>query len=84
MDMNREQLLKEVMAADFTVIDLHLYLDTHPCDSRALAIYNSAVQRSNMLRIQFERLYGPLTPMTPNLGNKWRWIEDPWPWERGI
>lgn len=82
MDMNREELLREVMAADFTVIELNLYLDTHPCDQRALAIFNNAVQRSKMLRENFERQYGPLTPMTPNMGNTWQWINDPWPWQR--
>ncbi len=83
MDMDRDQLLKEVMAADFTAIDLNLYLDTHPCDQKTLAIYNNVVCKAKMLRDSYERLYGPLTPMATNMGGKWRWIEDPWPWERG-
>lgn len=81
MDMNRDKLLKEVMAADFTVIDLNLYLDTHPCDPRTIALYNNSVQRSMMLRNNYERLYGPLTPFTFNNAATFRWIESPWPWE---
>lgn len=82
MDQNRETLLKEVMAADFTVTDLLLYLDTHPCDQNAIAIYNNAVRRSLMLRQEYEKMYGPIiTQLTPGR-YPWQWIESPWPWEK--
>lgn len=83
MDPNREIMLKEVMAADFTAFDLHLYLNTHPCDMRALALFRSSVQRAKMISDNFERMYGPLTShgyfSDPN---RWQWIDSPWPWER--
>jgi len=81
MDMNRERLLREVMAADFTVIDLNLYLDTHPNDQRAISIYNASVQRAKMLRAIYERMYGPLTPMFFS-SCPFNWIDKPWPWQR--
>lgn len=81
MDHNRENLLREVMAADFTVVDLNLYLNTHPNEMRSIAIYNDSVQRAQMLRDKYERLYGPLTIFSANLKNTWQWIESPWPWE---
>ncbi len=82
MDPTRENLLKEIMSSDFTCIDLNLYLDTHPCDQRALMLYNTNVQKSKMLREKYERMYGPLTPLSLNYGNSWRWVESPWPWEK--
>jgi spore coat protein JB len=83
MDTNRDMLLREVMAADFTLIDMNLYLDTHPCDQNALMQYNCALQRAKMLRNNFECMYGPLSPMSPYAAtNKWQWIASPWPWER--
>lgn len=82
MDENQEMLLKEVMAADFTVIELNLYLDTHPCDQRAIALYNSSVQKSMMLRDEYERMYGPLTARFSYSSYPWQWIKSPWPWER--
>lgn len=82
MDINRERLLRELMAADFYVIELNLYLDTHPKDQRALAIYNSSVQRAKMLKENYERLYGPLTAMWSYSAYPWQWIKDPWPWEK--
>ena len=81
MDMNREQLLRELQASDFTVEDLHLYLDTHPFDQKALMLFNCAVQQSRMLRENYERLYGPLNPHTSYSGYPWQWIKSPWPWE---
>lgn len=80
MDSERERLLHEVMAADFTLIELNLYLDTHPADQRALAYYNSMVMQARMLRDNFEKRYGPLTAFS---GSRypWQWIEGPWPWE---
>ncbi|MCX7921569.1 MAG: spore coat protein CotJB [Clostridia bacterium] len=81
MDLNREKLLREVMAADFTVIDLQLYLDTHPCDQKALALYNSGVQQAKMLKENYERQYGPLTALWSYSGYPWQWIQSPWPWE---
>jgi len=82
MDPTRENLLKEIMSYDFTCIDLNLYLDTHPSDQRALMLYNTNVQKSKMLREKYERMYGPLTPLSFNYGNSWRWIDSPWPWEK--
>lgn len=82
-DTSRENLLREVMAADFTLIDLNLYLDTHPWDMNALMQYNCALQRARMLRNNYERMYGPLSPMSPYAAmGRWRWIESPWPWEK--
>ncbi|AUS96204.1 spore coat protein CotJB [Clostridium thermosuccinogenes] len=80
MDSARERLLREVMAADFTLIELNLYLNTHPYDQRAITIFNECLQKAKALRQNYERLYGPITPMTPSKC-PWQWIEDPWPWQ---
>lgn len=81
MNTNREQLLKEVMAADFTLVDLNLYLNTHPYDQRTIMLYNNSVQRARMLRSEYERLYGPLCIMNSTSKCPWQWIDSPWPWE---
>ena len=80
MDAAREQMLKEIMAADFTAGDLHLYLNTHPYDQRAVMIYINCVQRCKILRDYYERMYGPLTASACNTC-PWPWINAPWPWE---
>ena len=80
MDPNRERMLKEVMAADFTAFDLHLYLNTHPYDARAIVLFNNSIQVAKMVTENFERMYGPLTANHPSR-SPWQWIEGPWPWE---
>jgi spore coat protein JB len=80
MKMNRDELLKHITAIDFMLVDLHLYLDTHPCDQDALMRYNAAAMQSKMLREQYERLYGPLTSYRSPSCYPWQWINNPWPW----
>jgi len=81
MDSFREKMLAELMAADFTVIELNLYLDTHPSDQNAIKLYNTGVKRSKMLRDNYERQYGPLTARLSFSNYPWQWITSPWPWE---
>ncbi len=81
MNTDRETLLKEVMAADFTLIDLNLYLNTHPYDQRTIMLFYNCAQRAKMLRNEYERLYGPLTASNFPNPCPWQWINSPWPWE---
>lgn len=76
----KEKMLKEIMALDFMALELNLYLNTHPCDQRALMIFMSTVQQAKMARENYERMYGPLTAAASK-SYPWPWIEDPWPWE---
>jgi spore coat protein JB len=80
MDATREKLLKEVMAAEFMAIDLNLYLNTHPCDQKALMIFICNAQRTKQLRDYYESMYGPITASASRT-YPWPWINSPWPWE---
>ncbi|HEX9062920.1 MAG TPA: spore coat protein CotJB [Clostridia bacterium] len=83
MYANRAQMLRDVMAADFFCYDLALYLDTHPCDKKALCLYAESANKAKMLRECYEKQFGPLTAQASKHDLcKWRWIEDPWPWQR--
>ena len=37
---------------------------------------------SDRLTAEYEKRYGPVTPMA-NEGERWKWIDGPWPWEAG-
>lgn len=74
--------LLEIQAIEFTLVELNLYLDTHPNDRQALNDYNNAVRQLYTLKRNYEARYGPLA----NFGSApskypWQWIEEPWPWE---
>lgn len=81
---SRQELLNQIRAIEFMALELNLYLDTHPCDARAIKEYNMYTQQLMALKSEFEMLYGPLTNFgnTLNQAATWRWIEDPWPWEQ--
>jgi len=81
MKMNKMELLKEIMAVDFTIIDLSLYLNTHPTDKEAVAKHNSFVAQSCMLKDQYEKHFGMLTATNSCSPYPWQWIDEPWPWE---
>lgn len=78
---SRQNLLREIMAVDFFLDDLALYLDTHPMDRRALLTYNDYLKRAKAMRENYERAYGPLTHERETNGIEWTWIDCPWPWE---
>lgn len=75
--------LVELMALDFAVDELGLYLVTHPTDKEVLQLYWSYVKLSNEGQEKYRKLYGPLSKrdLTPEDG--FAWINDPWPWDVG-
>ncbi|MDP4090666.1 MAG: spore coat protein CotJB [Bacillota bacterium] len=79
-EKSKFELLAQIMAVDFMIEDLQLYLDTHPMDREAIVKRNSYVMQSKMLKETYNRLYGMLSEndLSPF---PWNWIEEPWPWE---
>lgn len=72
----------QIMAEEFTAVELNLFLDTHPDDRKALNDYNQTAARLAQLKVQYEQRYGPLTNFGESPSeNAWRWVDEPWPWE---
>ena len=78
----REEMLQNIKCLNFAIIELGLYLDTHPDDERALCLHRKYCKEYRELTDKYQKVYGPLTIQFPC--NKWRWLEEPWPWEGGI
>ena len=76
--------LAELMALDFAIDELGLYLVTHAQDQEVLQLYWSYIKLANEGREKYEKRYGPLmqTTLTPEDG--YVWLKDPWPWEEGV
>ena len=75
--------LVELMALDFAIDELGLYLVTHSDDQEALQLYWSYIKLAEAGRKKYQQMYGPLlqTDLTPE--NGFVWLKDPWPWEKG-
>ena len=69
--------LVELMALDFAIQELGLYLTTHAEDQEALQLYWSYIQMAKEGREKYTRLYGPLmeTDLTPEDG--FAWLKEP-------
>jgi spore coat protein JB len=76
------ELLEELQAVDFALVDLTLYLDTHPDDYQAIQQFNQLAQKRKQLKKQFESCYGPLQQYGNSYSNyPWNWNDSPWPWQ---
>lgn len=88
MNENEEEwnMLKKVQQADFVVVELTLYTDTHPNDIEALKQWRDALKEASRIRREYEARFGPLSllsvPSTQALEVGWRWSNTPWPWQR--
>ena len=79
--MNRMQMLEWVQSLCFVVVDMQLYLDTHPCDEEALAYYKVSVENYKNAKQKYEEQFGPLTAVNAVNCERWEWADTPLPWE---
>lgn len=76
------QLLGEIQAIDFVLVELTLYLDTHPNDMQALQQFNQAAAQSKQLKQVFESKFGMLQQYGGSFADaNWSWGTAPWPWQ---
>ena len=78
--MQRSNLLRQIMAFEFSLIDLTQYLDTHRDDSDMIALFNEYKGVLDQLKEKYEENFGPLTAKPMNK-DYWTWTDGPWPWE---
>ena len=76
-----ETPLYNLMAASFAVDDLGLYLNTHPDDEQAIALFNQLVEREEKAAQCYEQKHGPIQKASPVSGDTFEWNDNPWPWE---
>jgi spore coat protein JB len=75
-------MLQDLQAVDFVLVELTLYLDTHPLDSHSIQHYNQCAQKRMQLAHQFEAEFGPLKSYGQSFTRQpWQWVETPWPWQ---
>lgn len=74
--------LEELQKVDFALVELTLYLDTHPTDMQAVQQFNQLAQRRQQQANAFEMKYGPLLQFGHSYSRfPWQWVDSPWPWQ---
>ena len=79
----KDELLYKIQMYSFAIKDLILYLDTHPTDQSTLNEYLKLVNKKETLIKEYESMYGPLCSNNVTSDDKWTWINNPWPWDKG-
>lgn len=76
------KLLNELQAIDFVLLELTLYLDTHPDDMQAIVQFNQFAQKRKEIAACYEEEYGPLMQYGHSYSRfPFDWKEAPWPWQ---
>lgn len=81
---DRERLLNWINIVSFSLIDISLFLDTHPCDKEALEHFEHFSDLRKQAMKEYSENYGPLTLDNVTNYKKWDWALQPWPWEGGM
>lgn len=79
---NRKAIVERIKAYDFAMIEMNLYLDTHPQDKQALCLFQMYNEKRQLLVNEYEKHFGEfITTVNDVQGDRFTWICDPWPWD---
>ena len=73
--------MTELMAIDFVVHELGLYLDTHAEDAEAFALFQSFLAMRKDAHRRIDEMCGPIKKTDLLGAERYTWLCDPWPWE---
>ena len=73
--------LNRLRALDFVLLELGLYLDTHPFDREASQIFQNLSEEERNVRAQVQEKDGPLTMKAGMQNGNYWWWKGPWPWQ---
>lgn len=84
--MNEKALKRRIEATDFAILEIELFLDTHPTDRRAMQMLSEYRTRRKSQIADYESRFGKyvVTASDVDLSDRWAWINGPWPWERQV
>ncbi|MBR5371715.1 MAG: spore coat protein CotJB [Oscillospiraceae bacterium] len=81
--MERDELLDAVRQCRFYMTDLSLYLDTHPTDENALALFTEHKAMFEEYAAEYAKRFGALKQCQTGAEYGWAaWSNTPWPWEK--
>lgn len=80
--MEKQKLLDCVRAAHFAMLEMGLFLDTHPHNMEAFKKFEVYRVKYKEFVKQYEDEYGPLTLSSDFGSDGFDWIKNPWPWEK--
>ena len=71
----------ELMALDFAIRELNLYLDTHADDTEAFEMLQGLLRLRKKGREEYVHRFGPISVADLEDSAEYSWLRGPWPWE---
>lgn len=82
MTCEQRKLLREIDILSFTVVEINLFLDTHPCSQEAMRYFDFYNRLRKEKNEEYNRQFGPLTlHQAKGQTKEFQWTMQPWPWE---
>lgn len=78
------RMLTDIGIIGFVLVELALYLDTHPRDREAMEYFNHYARIQTQLKQDFADKYYPLETTLSQDTKEWTWVLAPMPWEGGF
>lgn len=78
------ELFGQIQTVSFAMDDLRLFLDTHPDNAEALALYSQYGEQRHSLIAQYTKTYGPINSYYVVNDGSWSWVDEPMPCNGGI
>lgn len=79
----KDNILYKMQMYNFAMKDMNLYLDIYPDDKNILKQFYEYKEKYNELKNKYEYAYGPLNVNDVISKDKWTWVDNPWPWDKG-
>ena len=77
------ELMRRIQETEFSLIDLNLFLDTHPDSKEALELFTKLAATLKSLKADYISKYGPLCAKDSANNTPFQWVEPgrKWPWQ---
>ena len=82
MTDDKKALIKMISEHQFKVLELRLFLDTHPENKQVMEKLKTACKEYMEMVKKYEEMFGPLTICGDFGDNDADWTNNPWPWEK--
>jgi len=81
---SKHEMMQKIQEIDFAIIDLNLFLDTHPNCKEALELFTELCATSKSLKNDYQAKYGPLYATKSSRNTPFEWVGAcyKWPWEK--
>ncbi len=78
-----DEMMRKIQETGFSLIDLNLFLDTHPNCQEALELYTRLAATLKSLKADYVSKYGPLCAKDSANNTPFQWVETgrKWPWQ---